>query len=275
MKRRHMKHFLSAFLVVTVMFTFAGFSKANAEEYNDQALNEQLVMATVWYQKSAEMRALSYQAFNFAKLLFDADLRKGSSEKKRAVVVDIDATVLDSSPYDAGLVDRNYGYSKGWGEWIAAAKAEAMPGAVAFLNYVSSKGGSVFYLSNRKVKEKESTMKNLIDVGFPQVKDDHMLLREKTLDKEPGRMLVHRNHQIVLMIGDNLNDFDNIFMGKSVDDRLKAVDLLQGKFGINFIVIPNPTYGDWEAAVYNYNWKLSPKEKSAARKAALNRWNMD
>jgi predicted secreted acid phosphatase len=77
------------------------------------------------------------------------------------------------------------------------------------------------------------------------------------------------------MIGDNLNDFDNIFRGKSVDDRLKAVDLLKDKFGIKFIVIPNPTYGEWEGAVYNFNWRLSPKEKSDARKAAMDRWNMD
>ena len=104
MKRHPMKHFLSAFLVVTVLFTFAGFSNVSADEYNVQALNEQLVMGTLWYQKSAEMRALSYQAFNFAKLIFDADLRTGPSEKKRAVVVDIDETVLDNSPYEAGLL---------------------------------------------------------------------------------------------------------------------------------------------------------------------------
>ena len=43
-------------------------------------------------------------------------------------------------------------------------------------------------------------------------------------------MIVHKNHRVVLLMGDNLNDFDTIFKGKSVDDRLKAVDLLQGKF---------------------------------------------
>ena len=275
MKRRHMKNFLSAVLVVTVIFTFAGFSAVSAEEYNTQDLNEQLVMATLWYQKSAEARALCYQAFNFAKLLFDADLRKGPSEKKRAVIVDVDETVLDNSPYEAGLIDKNYGYSKGWMEWIAAAEAPALPGAVAFLNYVSSKGADVFYLSNRKIAGLEGTMKNLSDWGFPQVQKDRMLLREKTSNKEPRRQLVYKDHHVVLLMGDNLNDFDNIFRGKGVDERLKAVDLVSDKFGVKFIVLPNPMYGEWEGAAYNFNWKMSPKEKSTARKAALDRWNME
>jgi 5'-nucleotidase (lipoprotein e(P4) family) len=270
-----MKHFLSAFLVVTVLFTFAGFSKVNAEEYNTQALNEQAVMATLWYQKSAELRALSYQAYNFAKLILDADLRKGPSEKKRAIAIDIDDTLVDNSPYQAGLVGKNYGYSKGWGEWVHAGEMRAMAGAVEFLNYVSLKGVDIFYISNLKNKYRESTKRNLAQLGFPQVRDDNLLLREKTSDKEPRRMIARKNHRIVLMIGDNLNDFDNIFRGKSVDDRLKAVDLLKDKFGIKFIVIPNPTYGEWEGAVYNFNWRLSPKEKSDARKAAMDRWNMD
>lgn len=275
MKRRHMKHFLSAFLVVAVTFTIAGFSAVSAEEYNTEALNEQLVMATLWYQKSAEMRALSYQAFNFAKLLFDADLRTGPSDKKRAVIVDVDETVLDNSPYEAGIIGKNFGYPKGWKEWIDAAEAPAMPGAVAFLNYVSSKGADVFYLSNRKIRGLEGTMKNLRDWGFPQVQEDRMLLRTDTSDKEPRRQLVYKDHRVVLLMGDNLNDFDSIFRKKGTDERLKAVDMLSDKFGVKFIVLPNPMYGDWEGAAYNFNWKLSPKEKSDARKAGLDRWNMD
>ena len=140
------------------------------------------------------------------------------------------------------------------------------------MKYVVSKGADVFYISNRKVKFKEGTMKNMKALGFPQVDDAHMLLREKTSDKESRRQIARRDHRIVLLMGDNLNDFDNIFRKRGIDDRLAAVDLLKEKFGTMFIVLPNPMYGEWEGAAYDYNWKLSPKEKSVARKASLVAW---
>lgn len=134
------------------------------------------------------------------------------------------------------------------------------------------KGANVFYISNIKVRYKEVTMMKLQNLGFPQVMDSHVLLREKTSDKAPRRQIVQKDHTIVLLMGDNLNDFDNIFRNKGVADRSAAVDRSKEKFGTKFIVLPNPMYGDWEGAVYNYNWKLSPKEKSESRKASLIVW---
>ena len=272
MRTRTWKHTFKYVMAAVMVFSVIVISTADAEDYTLKDLNEQLVMGTLWYQRSAEMRAISYQAFNMAKLVFDMDLQKGASEKKRAVVVDIDETVLDNSPYEAGIVGKDTGYPKGWAEWCNAAKAEALPGAVDFLNYVVKKGAEVFYISNRKIKFKEGTMKNLKALGFPQVDDAHMLLREKTSDKEPRRQIAQKEHRIVLLMGDNLNDFDNIFRKKGIKDRLTAVDQVKEKFGTMFIVLPNPMYGEWEGAAYNSNWKLSPKEKSEARKANLIVW---
>ncbi len=262
---------VSALLIVTLLSAPLGL-KAESQDDSIRALNEQLVMGTLWYQKAAEARALCYQAFNMARLIFDGDLQKGSSDKKRAVVVDIDETVLDNSPYQAGLIDLNSGFPTGWNQWVDAAKAAAVPGAVDFLNYVVEKGGDIFYVSNREMASREATMANLKAVGFPQVSDDHLLLKDKTSDKEPRRQMVRKDHRIVLMMGDNLNDFDNLFRKKGIDERLVSVDETKEKFGTQFIVLPNPMYGDWEGAVYQYNWKLNPKEKSAARKSSLNIW---
>ena len=48
-------------------------------------------------RQSGEYQALSYQAYNAAKVAFDhAKVKKG---KKKAVVVDLDETMLDNSPY--------------------------------------------------------------------------------------------------------------------------------------------------------------------------------
>ena len=271
-KSRFMKLFLALLLGVG-FFTVSLTGAARAQEYTVKDLNEQLVMATLWIQRSAEFQALSHQAYNVAKMMFDSDLQKGDTGKKRAVIVDIDDTVLDNSPFESGIVDNNFGYPTGWGDWCNAGIAKALPGTVEFLKYVVSKGGDVFYLSNRKVKYKEGTMKNLKALGFPQVTDDRMLLREKTSDKEPRREIVRKEHRVVLLLGDNLNDFDNIFRKKNLDDRSAAVEQIKDQFGSKFIVLPNPMYGDWEGSVYNGNWKLSPAEKNDARKAALIRWN--
>ena len=267
MRKRILQKVLLTMVLATMLLTVSAC-------YTTRSLNEQLVMGALWYQKSAEMRATSYQAFNVARLAFDMDLEEVPSAQKRAVVVDIDETVLDNSPYEAGIIGKDYGYPTGWAEWINAAEAEPLPGAVAFCNYVVEKGADVFYLSNRKAEsEQEATMKNLKALGFPQVIDAHMLLREDTSDKEPRRLKVRENHRIVLLMGDNLNDFDNIFRKKGADERLAAVDTVKDEFGTKFIVLPNPMYGDWEGAIYDYNWKLSPKEKSDTRKSSLKTWS--
>ncbi|MCO4754478.1 MAG: hypothetical protein KC478_08340, partial [Bacteriovoracaceae bacterium] len=63
-----------------------------------------MVGATLWVQNAAEYRALSYQAFNLAKLRLNADIQYAKRTKKRAVVVDVDETVLDNSPFQAKLI---------------------------------------------------------------------------------------------------------------------------------------------------------------------------
>ena len=273
MRHHFCKNVITSVLLILLLVTIPNGSKADSHGYTLKNLNEQTVMGMLWYQRAAEMRALCYQAFNTAKLIFDLDLEKGTSGKKRAVVVDIDETVLDNSPYNAGFVDKDIGYPTGFSEWVNAAKADVVPGAVGFLNYVVEKGADIFYITNRKIRFKDATIKNLKAFGFPQVLDDHLLMREKSSDKEPRRQIVHKNHRIVLLVGDNLNDFDNIFSKKGIDERSAAVDTVKDKFGAQFIVLPNPMYGDWEGAVYDFNWKLTPKQKSEARKILLKRWN--
>jgi len=272
-KKTMKKQILAVLLTIAMTAAFCGTSLGTEEEYSTKDLNEQLVMATLWYQTAAEMRAISYQTFAMAKMLFDMDLTRGHSDKSRAVVVDVDETVLDNSPYEAGLISQNYGYSKGWQEWCAAGEAWPLPGAVSFLKYVDSRGGAVFYVSNRKERDRQGTMKNLKAMGFPQVRDERVLLRSETSDKEPRRQHIREKYRIVLLMGDNLNDFASVFAHKGVQERFAEVDKMKDQFGTRFLVLPNPMYGEWEGAIYNYNWKMTPAEKDNARKAAMKRWN--
>jgi 5'-nucleotidase (lipoprotein e(P4) family) len=261
---------------LVVASTSAVFAKQNT--YTTKDLNQESVLALSWMQNAAEFKALSYQAFNLAKLRWDMDQQSG----KKAIVVDIDETIIDNTPYNGGLISKGEGYSdKTWKEWSEAEIATAMPGAVEFLNYVVKTGGDVFYITNRKsIPEKNmdlkaSTMNNLKALGFPQIDEKHMLLRTNTSKKQPRRdSVTDMGYKIVLLMGDNLADFDAAFDGDTMPVRNKAVEDNKANFGDRFIVLPNPTYGNWEAAIYGGGqwYKKSPQERSQLRQETLRKF---
>lgn len=234
--------------------------------------------AVLYMQKAAEYRAIAYQAFNLARLRLDADLDKKNvkrlpkAERKmpRAIVVDIDETVLDNSPSQARGIRTNTPYnSKDWYAWSNMRKAKAIPGAVEFLNYATSKGVKVFYISNRdEQNEKQATIDNLKSVGFNNVAADDVLLRTTESSKDARRAIVTAKYRIVLLAGDNLDDFTSAFERKSVADRFAEVDKAKDLWGNKFIVLPNAMYGTWENAIYEYG-RLTEAQKAEKRAAAL------
>jgi len=237
------------------------------------ANNEYQTGSVLWMQASGERAALCYQAFALARMMLDRDLRTSHSKMKRALIVDIDETIMDNSPYQAWLIKNHQNFSdQTWLDWVNKAEATAIPGAVEFLNFANSRGVRVFYITNRKAAEKEGTAANLRKLGFPNVSDETLLVRTdpKSSTKEPRRQSVSARYRVVLLMGDNLNDFSDVFENaKTVATRRSVTDQNQKAFGARFIVLPNPMYGDWESAVYDYNFKLSEEEKDAKRKSLL------
>jgi len=238
-----------------------------------RADNEYQVGAVLWQQSSGEWRALSYQAFALARMMLDRDL--GSRHRgalPRAIVVDVDETIMDNSVFQATLIKQQLAYDgKLWTDWVNRAGAAALPGAVDFLRYATAQRTRVFYITNRKEIEKEGTRTNLIKLGFPDVTNETLLVRTdpNSSSKEARRQSVSARYRIVLLMGDNLNDFADFFEKKTVADRIAAVEEHRGEFGNRFIVLPNPMYGDWENAVYEYNFKLTEEQKAVKRKATL------
>lgn len=278
MKKVKIKFTWFVFISLTLVLVFSGFAttpKSFAQEkYTTRDFNEQLVMATLWMQASAEYRALCYQAFNLARMNLDAFLGSYSGSRPVAVIVDADETVIDNSPYEAFLIGKDFGYSsKTWNPWMAAGQAKAIPGASEFLNYAKEKNVEIFYLTNRKMVGYEGTKKNLKMLGFPNVDKKHLLLRTDTSNKQPRRDIVAMEYEIAFLMGDNLNDFLTVFAHKSVDERFAEVEKLRPEWGTKFIVIPNPAYGEWEGAVYKYNWGASVAEKDKMKKDLLQKWN--
>jgi 5'-nucleotidase (lipoprotein e(P4) family) len=236
-----------------------------------QADTEYQTGAVLWQQSSAEARALQYQAYTLARLMLDRDLRsRGKLKRKRAVVVDVDETVLDNSRHQADLVVNRKPFTAGaWTDWCNSARASAIPGAVEFLRYAAARGVRVFYVTNRREAEKPGTISNLKRLGFAGVSDETVVVRTDLSSKEPRRQKISERYRIVLLCGDNLADFSNIFEGKTTEERATAVDEARQRFGTQFIVLPNAMYGDWENAIYGNDSRLTDEQKAARRKVAL------
>ncbi len=239
------------------------------------SLADELVMATLWMQSSGEYAALSHQAFNLARMNLDRALAapEGSDRRPPAIIVDVDETVLDNTPYEAWLIanDENYA-SDSWAAWVDKASAVAMPGAKAFLDHAASRGVEVFYVTNRDDDQRDATLRNLARVGFPDADSEHLMPRTDASDKTARRQQVAQSHWIILLMGDNLGDFSSGFDRATAQARRAAVNAQANAFGSRYIMLPNPAYGDWEGALYGGDWSLSDEEKSRARRNHLQVW---
>ncbi|MEH2438540.1 MAG: 5'-nucleotidase, lipoprotein e(P4) family [Nostoc sp.] len=278
---------------------------------NNQQLNEQSMLAVNWVQQSGEYRALTYQAFNIAKLTFDT--AKSKKIARPAIIVDIDETVLDNSPYHAGLLDTNNGFQlTTWNQWIKEEKAKAIPGAVEFVNYVNKNGGKVFFISNRDEKSVKNaknndleiaTINNLKSVRFTGISERTVLLKGEFTKQIDGKENTSKQwrveavkngsadgkrYTVIALIGDNLNDFDET-IGKNNQQRRDHVDKSRNFYGMfnitkgivkpAYIAIPNPMYGNWETGIYNplafkkqSPFDMTPGERNQQRRESLNRW---
>ncbi len=231
---------------------------------------EHQVMSTLWFQKSAEAKAVYYQTYNYTKLMLDDILKKNrfkiKKKKPKAIITDIDETVLNNSPYNARLIAEGKHYEKeSWSKWVNEKKAKALPGALDFCNYAKEKGIEIFYISNRSVENLKPTKENLKNAGFPFADEKHILLKDKTSDKTARRNKVLKNYDVILYLGDNLRDFDENFKYSEKTNRNDSVDIHKDLFGTKYVVFPNPMYGEWEKAAYKGNFSKSFAEKRKMR----------
>ena len=198
-----------------------------------------------WQKNSAEYVALSYQAYNLAKFRLDEKLNS-EFNKRPAVVIDLDETVLNNLPYNEMLIDSSEVFTQeSWSRWVNKKIATKVPGSLEFINYAKSKNVKIVYLSNRRVENYDPTKENLVNLGYPFDEDTLMLLRDETGDKTARRNTLN-DYEIIMLLGDNLADFNSVFYKKSNNERIQSVDSLSKMFGDEFIIIPNLIYGDWE-----------------------------
>ena len=231
--------------------------------------------AVLWVQRAAEYDAVTQTVYRAAADHLDPALKeanwdalvpaeRGNSAKglPPAVIMDVDETVLDNSPYQARLVRDGKEYNEAtWDVWVSEKKARAVPGVVDFAKAASAKGVTILYLSNRAQHLQAATLANLKAVGMP-VKDDSVFLGLGTFvegceqngsEKNCRRRMAGAKYRVLMQFGDQLGDFAEI-IANTPEGRDGLYSEYADWFGERWWMLPNPTYGSWEPATFNNAW---------------------
>jgi acid phosphatase len=278
----------------TVIEPTAGATSGTAQEARTPiaagpAANDNM-NAVAWVQTSLEYRLIAGQTWRAALAQLDRALASPDwdalvpSERANAaaglppaVIVDIDETVLDNSPYQARLVRDGGAYDEvTWDAWVRERKARPVPGAVEFAREASARGVTVFYVSNRAAHLAEPTLANLRDAGFPIATADQFLglgfhvdgCESDGSEKGCRRQHVGRTHRVLMQFGDQIGDMATV-VANTPAGREQAMAPYLGWIGERWFVLPNPTYGSWEPALFNNAWSLPEAERRQRKLDAL------
>ena len=275
-----MKSLRHIFLILIIALSSNIFSSEEEKSFQEQSM-----LSVLYAQTSAEFAANNIQTYNNAKLALDAALLDKSwtaaleqednfKDKMPAIILDVDETVLDNSPFQARTILKGLSYPNGWVEWVNEENAEPVSGVKDFLLYAKKKGVKIFYVTNRIHILEKATKSNLIELGLPFDDDiDVLLMRDEngwTSDKTARRNLIAEDYRILLLVGDQLTDFisaEEAYIFHS--DRKKIADKYSEMWGNRWFVITNPMYGRWEYSIYNNTTPSSEDEAEEIRRNTL------
>ena len=268
-----------------LVLALAGAAPTAAQE----APANDLLNAVLWMQRSVEYKASALSAFALARLRLDQALADpswtaapreqttGYQSLPPAVILDIDETILDNSGYQAWMTLKDTTFDpKTWNAYVNTATSLAIPGAAEFAKYAAGRGVKVFYISNRTAEEEPATRKNLEKLGFPlDDKVDTVLMTREQPDwtsvKGTRRAHVAKSYRVLLNLGDNFGDFVDEYRGTEAE-RLKVFEDNMDRWGREWIMLANPSYGSFESAPFKHDFRLSNGDKRKAKRAVLDAW---
>ncbi|EMI40349.1 5'-nucleotidase, lipoprotein e(P4) family [Rhodopirellula sp. SWK7] len=249
--------------------------------------------ATLWMQTSAEYYATCRQTYRLAATqlqnaiddpTWSADLVQQSALAEStdtpllptAVILDIDETVLDNSPYQARLIQTDEAFTpESWQRWVEEAAAEPIPGVHEFLTSAEKAGVEVFFVTNRENAVENATRRNLEKLDLIQVDASDRILSKRerdewTSDKATRRAHIAKRYRILLLIGDDLNDFVSIGNKPTAQARREIAVEHAEMWGVKWMQLPNANYGGWERSIYDWNDSADDEVKLRQKYDALN-----
>ncbi|MET4569014.1 5'-nucleotidase, lipoprotein e(P4) family [Rhodanobacter soli] len=247
----------------------------NAVAWSQTAIEHDLIYLQTY--RDAQARLLAALHDRHWDALGKGDRTTPLRGLKPAVILDIDETVLDNSPFAARMVQGNHEYNEAdWAAWCREENARALPGAVEFTRFAAKHGVAVIYISNRAKDLDQATLANLRKAGFPVSGPQSFLGLGTVVDgceqagSEKGcrRQLVARHYRVLMQFGDQIGDFVDV-LANTADGRRKAVADYLPWIGTRWFVLPNPTYGSWEPALFNNDWSAAPEQRRRQKIEAL------
>lgn len=245
----------------------------------DSLSDNMYTVAVAWKQTAAEYKALYHQGYNIAREKVQAALdAKKPGDKPLAVVTDADDTIFNAVNYWGYLIKNHINYFDDpiWDEWVPENKMTPAPGSLEFFDFCKENGVEVFYVTSRDQGEKtyEYAIGNLKALGFPNVDDEHVTVLQDTSNKEEPQSKIAETYNLVVYLGDNLNDFRRIYYVKDVEERTALMEADKDLFGDKYILFPNPTDGHWITAIFGESEPAATPENQAKweEAASLSSW---
>ncbi|MEM6688233.1 MAG: HAD family acid phosphatase, partial [Planctomycetota bacterium] len=132
---------MKRFSILSLLFSAIAFQSGNVRADEPLTSHEGL-QSTLWVQTSLEYQLAAHQCYNTAtdRLPFYlANVNHSATVETSvnfrllppAVIMDVDETVLDNSPFQARMVQDETQYAEeDWDAWVKEMNADAVPGAV-------------------------------------------------------------------------------------------------------------------------------------------------
>ena len=245
------------------------------KEETQKNLNQNpLLWAVAWSTTAAEYAALCYQAFNLAQLRVEQFLKKDKKiTKPLGVITDVDNTVVHAASYWGYLVNNGIDFfdDEIWDQWIPKNLITPVPGAREFLQFCQKHQVEVFYVTNRDQGERtyEYALRQLRYLEFPYADKQHLTVYRDTSNKMPTKQRISQSHHLILMLGDNLNDYKRDYYIDDIEERYSIMERDRYEFGEKFILLPNATDGHWVRAIFGESEpSANERNREILRKAA-------
>jgi|GEM_PF-807977 len=251
--------------------------------------------ATLWMRTSAEYHVLAVDTYQRALAAVRSSVKApawsalpnqvvalqnpiaSEDPKLPAVILDVDETVLDNSQFQVECITSSpFQFSSGgWTEWCNREVATPVPGVIDFVKGCRKMGVAIRYVTNRGNEVRQVTLNNLRKQGL--VPDDESAEAELLCkgdqpdwgsDKTSRRDFIAAQFRVVVLIGDDLNDFVRTEDGATPAQRLAVAAGPGTMWGTSWFLLPNANYGGWEKSLVEYRSGL---EREACLEMKLQR----
>ena len=237
-----------------------------------------LLWAVAWSATAAEYGALCYQAFNLAQLRVEKFLNRkdNKNSKPLGIITDVDNTIVHAASYWGYLINQGIDFfdDEIWDRWIPKNLITPVPGAKEFLSFCHKNHVEVFYVTNRDQGENtyEYALRQLRYLELPFADKQHLTVYRDTSNKMPTKNKISQSHNLILMLGDNLNDYKRDYYVDGVEERYSLMERDRHEFGEKFILLPNATDGHWVRAIFGESEpEANESNRDILRKAATKR----